>query len=140
MSQKTKVIVVSIITTLIVFGIAHTIWPPSPHLPQPMPVQFAFFVLLAFIEAAIFGIGISFALFGFPLVKKITGQQRKLTWLMYISLIWLLMSWLPHESLHFANGEDITGLLFIEYGFHGTSMVATVIVAYGFLRMLTTKK
>jgi hypothetical protein len=35
-----------------------------------------------------------------------------------------MVSWWPHDNLHISNGNDLRGLLFIEYGFHFTLMIA----------------
>jgi hypothetical protein len=38
--------------------------------------------------------------------------------------------------MHIHNGNDIQGLLYIEYGFHVTLMASAVILAYSLLTML----
>ena len=53
---------------------------------------------------------------------------------MYLSIGWLLISWWPHDNVYSHNGEDMQGLLYIEYGFHVTLMAAGLILAYSFLR------
>jgi hypothetical protein len=45
----------------------------------------------------------------------------------------LLFSWWPHDSLHIANGTNMSGLLAIEYGFHVTVMAAGAILVYAFI-------
>ncbi|HEV8224498.1 MAG TPA: hypothetical protein VGP74_04510, partial [Rubrobacteraceae bacterium] len=49
---------------------------------------------------------------------------------------WFLVSWWPHDNLHIHNGEDLQGLLYIEYGFHVTLMLAGIVLAYSLLTML----
>ncbi len=48
---------------------------------------------------------------------------------MYLSIGWLLISWWPHGHQHQHNGDDMQGLLYKEYGFHATLMLAGLIVA-----------
>ncbi len=38
--------------------------------------------------------------------------------------------------MHIHNGENMQGLLYIEYGFHVTLMVAGLVLAYSLLTML----
>ena len=108
-------------------------WPPSPDFPQPTPGQLPLFILLNVTEALAFGFGIAFLLFGYPLVQTIWPAPRGLTRAAHLSLAWLLFSWWPHDSLHIANGTNMSGLLAIEYGFHVTVMVAGVILVSMFL-------
>ena len=54
----------------------------------------------------------------------------------FLSIAWLLFSWWPHDSLHVANGINLSGLLVIEYVFHVTLMVAGAILAYFFFALL----
>jgi hypothetical protein len=45
-------------------------------------------------------------------------------------------SWWPHDNLHISNGNNLQGLLFIEYGFHFTLMIAALVLAYCFLSLI----
>jgi hypothetical protein len=47
-----------------------------------------------------------------------------------------MVSWWPHDYLHIHNGNDLQGLLYIEYGFHLTLMLAGIVLAYSLLTML----
>ena len=42
----------------------------------------------------------------------------------------------PHDNMHIHNGTDMQGLLYIEYGFHVTLMVAGLVLAYSLLTLL----
>ena len=46
------------------------------------------------------------------------------------------VSWWPHDNMHIHNGNDLQGLLYIEYGFHVTLMAAGLVLAYSLLTML----
>ncbi len=41
-----------------------------------------------------------------------------------------------HGHLHQVVGENFQGLLYIEYGFHVTAIIAGLVLAYGFLLLL----
>jgi hypothetical protein len=83
-----------------------------------------------------FGLGVSFLLFGLPLVRRFAAGSEPRAWAMYLAIGWLLVSWWPHDNLHIHVGEDMQGLLYLEYGFHVTLQIAGLIVAYGFLTFL----
>ena len=93
----------------------------------------ASFIILAVLTALTFGLGISFLLFGFPLVREVVGGSKLRVWAAYLSIGWLLVSWWPHGSLHAHVGENIQQLLYIEYGFHVPSYLAGLVLAYCFV-------
>ncbi|MGH8677584.1 MAG: hypothetical protein ACREUQ_04435 [Burkholderiales bacterium] len=110
-------------------------WRPSPDFPQPTDAQLPLFVLLNAIEALAFGLGISFLIFGYPLMQTILPASKGLTLWAHLSTAWLLFSWWPHDSIHVANGLNMNGLLVIEYVFHVTLMVAGAILVYFLLAL-----
>ena len=116
-------------------ALGKVIWPPAPGGPEPSAGQFPFFILLAVFEALTFGLGISFLLFGFAPLQRAVGATWR-AWAIYLSVGWFLVSWWPHDNLHIHNGEDLQGLLYIEYGFHVTLMLAGIVLAYSLLTML----
>jgi hypothetical protein len=59
-----------------------------------------------------------------------------MAWAMYLSIGWLLVSWWPYAHLHQVVGENLQALLYIEYGFHVTAIIAGLVLAYGFLLLL----
>jgi len=111
-------------------------WRPSADFPQPTDAQLPLFILLNVAESLAFGFGISFLIFGYPLMQTILPASKGLTLAAYLSIAWLLLSWWPHDSLHVANGLNMNGLLVIEYVFHVTLMVAGAILVYYFLALV----
>jgi hypothetical protein len=103
-------------------------WRPSADFPAPTGIQLALFMIVNLFEAAAFGLGAAFLLYGLSLVRSILPTSRGLAIAAYVSIGWLLVSWWPHDSLHIANGMDMNGLLAIEYGFHVTLMIAGAIL------------
>ncbi len=129
-----KWLVVTVVLATIAFlaspnGPLGGFWRPSPDFPQPTADQLPWFVLLNVAESLAFGFGIAYLFFGYPLIRNVLPASKNLTLAAHLSIAWLLFSWWPHDSLHVANGLNMTGLLAIEYGFHVTLMVAGVIVA-----------
>src|SRR5918993_4173093 len=82
------------------------------------------------------GWGVSFLIFGLPLVRRVSADSKLRAWLMYLGFGWALVSWWPHGNLHMSNGDNMQRLLYIEYGFHVTLVISAAIVAYCFLSLL----
>ena len=130
-----KWLVVTLVLAVIAFlaspnGPLGGFWRPSADFPQPTDAQLPLFILLNAAEALAFGFGISFLIFGYPLMQTLLPASKRLTLAAHLCIAWLLFSWWPHDSLHVANGMNLNGLLAIEYGFHVTLMVAGAILAY----------
>lgn len=97
------------------------------------PVDFA---LLFIVEALLFGLGVAFLVFGFPLVRQAAGRVGMDPRPVYIAIAWQLVSWWPHDNFHMATGMDLNGLLMIEYAFHMTLILSALVVARFFLATL----
>jgi hypothetical protein len=54
--------------------------------------------------------------------------QGRLAWATYLAIAWTLVSWWPHSNMHRVNGENLGGLLMIDYTFHVTLMLASLII------------
>ena len=130
-----KVLFVTVLFGVSAFLLGPVIWPPEAGGPEPSAGQLPFFVVLFAIEALAFGLGISFLAFGLPLVRKASGGWRLRAWAMYLSIVWLLVSWWPHDNLHI-HTESLQGLLYIEYGFHMTLILSGLVLAYSFLSLI----
>ena len=136
-----KWLIVSLVVAVIAFvaspnGPLGTFWRPSAEVPNPAGVQLPLLILLNIAEVITFGLGVSFLIFGYPLVRSALPASKGLTFAAYLSIGWLLANWWPHDSLHVANGLELNGLIAIEYGFHITLMIAGAILAYFFLTLL----
>ena len=131
-----KVALVTALFAVPAMALGQVIWPPAPGSPEPSAGQLPFFIFLSVFEAVAFGLGISFLLFGFPALLRLARGSRLRAWAMYLSVGWFLVSWWPHDNLHLHNGLDLQHLLYIEYGFHVTLIIATVVLAYSLLTML----
>ena len=129
-----KVLVVTLLVTVAAFLLGHVIWHPQGMAPSPS--QMPFFMMVSFFEALALGLGVSFLVFGLPLVRSVSADSRLRMWLMYLGIGWALVSWWPHGNLHMSNGDNMQRLLYIEYGFHVTLVISAGIVAYCFLSLL----
>jgi hypothetical protein len=133
-----KVLVVTLIAAAAAMVLGPILWPTSdpPLFPEPSPAQLPFFIILPIVTVLTFGLGVSFLLFGLPVVRSVSADSQLRAWLMYLSIGWLLISWWPHGHLHQHSGNDVQGLLYIEYGFHVAPMLAGLVVAYCFLSLV----
>jgi hypothetical protein len=136
MKTRLKVLIVTLLFAVPAFLLGPVIWPPNPNGPMPTPEQIPFFIVLSVFDALIFGLGIAFIAFGWPIVRRVTAGSKVQAWATYISIAYLLVSWWPHLNLHTSVGMDLQGLLYIDYGFHLPLMVSVAIVAYTFLHLL----
>ncbi len=140
MTTKYKIIVLTLILAVITLVTGKMIWPPDPMGPTPTSSQLPLFIILSIFESVSFGLGVSFLIFGWPVVKKASGKSDTLTKLAFLSIAWYLINWWPHDNLHIHNGMNLNGLLMIEYGFHVTMIVAGTILAYFFLTRILKQK
>src|SRR5215469_10540857 len=130
-----KVTFVTLLFTIPAFLTGHIIWPPAPG-TTPSATLLPFFLLLSFLEALSFGLGMAFLVYGWPSMRTLAGGSTRMTSTMFVSIAWFLLSWWPHDNLHLHNGLNLQGLLFIEYGFHVTLMLAGAVLAFCFVRLL----
>lgn len=131
-----KIALVTAVVAVPAMALGQVIWPPATGGPEPTAGQLPFFLFLAVFEALTFGLGVSFLLFGFPSISRAVGGSPLRAWATYLAIGWFLVSWWPHDNMHIHNGNDLQGLLYIEYGFHVTLMAGGLILAYSLLTML----
>ena len=134
-----KWVIVTVVFAVMGLLVGPWLWPRSAMI-QPTPFQFPFYAFLVVLEGVLFGFAIAFALFGYSLLRK-TSERRVMP--AFVATVWLMVSWLPHDLLHAHIGMDLGKLLGIEYGFHLTLMIASVVVAhylYGIIRQGAKQK
>ena len=132
MNTRTKIIIITVIFAIPAFFLGHVIWPPDAMSPTPTSGQLPFFMILSAAESLMFGLGVSLLLFGWPLARRYAAKIGNLAYWAFIALDWSIISWWPHDNLHIHNGMNLQGLLYIEYGFHLTLMISSLIIACAF--------
>jgi hypothetical protein len=133
MSFKAKILLITFVFAIPAFFLGRIIWVPSPMMGEPTAAMVPFFIILSIFESLSFGLGMAFLFLGWPMVQKVSGKSDILTELAFLSIAWYLINWWPHDNLHASIGMDLQKLLYIEYGFHVTMIIAGVILAYFFL-------
>lgn len=124
-----------LVPAVLSFLVGPMIWEMDPHGPIPSDQQMPFFIILSAIESVAFGFGILFLLKGKALLKKSPVSAALTTWT-YLAITWSLASWWIHDNFHKSNGLNLQGLLYIEYAFHVTLVIAAGIIAAYFLKSL----
>lgn len=128
MTTKTKVTVLSTAVAVCAFILGPIIWPNPADGYMPTSGQLPFFMAISAFEAIAFGIGVSFLVFGWPVFRSLRAQHPHEPVWAFLAADWLLISWWPHDNWHRGIGHDVQGLLYIEYAFHVTMMIAGLII------------
>ena len=126
--MKIKVLAVTLIVGIAAFltepnGPLGGFWMPAHDVPEAVGIQVFLFMALGLTEALVCGVGIAFLLFGYSLVR-LDNVSPRLARAAHLSIVWVMVNWWAHDSLHIHNGMSLNGLLGIEYGFHFTLMIA----------------
>lgn len=134
--MKTKFIVTSVVFAIASFALGRFMWPDTPGMVGPAGNLIPFFIFISAIESISFGVGVAFLFFGYPLLKNVKAHKDLACWAFY-SIVWMLVSWWPHDNMHRTNvAGDFVGLLHIEFLFHFTLIIAGFIVATYFYKQL----
>ena len=134
-----KVLIVTVLVAVPAFLLGPVLFPPSAGGPTPTAGQLPFFLFLATGDALLLGLGISFLLFGFPVMRQVSPDSRLRAWAMYLSIGYLMVSWWPHLNLHAHNGTNLQGLLYIDFLFHLPLEVAGVALALSFISLMRSR-
>ena len=131
-----KVLLVTVLVAVLAFMLGPIIWPPAEGSPSPAATQIPFLLFLSLVQAAVLGLGVSFLAFGLPMMSRISPESKVRAWAMYLSIAYLMISWWPHTNMHVHNGTELQGMIYIDYLFHLPSMIAALVLAYGFFSLL----
>ena len=129
-STKVKVAALTLAVAIPAFLVGPVLFPPAEIGVEPTAAQLPLFLFLAVGDAILLGLGVSFLVFGLPVLRKVSPDSRARAWAMYLSIGYLMISWWPHLNMHSSNGVDLTGLLVIDYVFHFPLEITGVVLAY----------
>ncbi len=125
------VLVIAVVSVPISLALFHPRLPGGATLPA---AAIPFFLGLKTFEGLALGVGIGFLLFGHRVLRRAEALPP-LALLTYLSISWFLVNWWLHDNLHAVNGDNLWGLIGIEYGFHLTMMLAAGVLAVFFYRV-----
>lgn len=130
MKTRIKVAALTIAVAVPALLLSPVLFPPADVGVEPTSGQIPFFLFLGLSDAVLLGLGVSFLIFGLPVLRKVSPDSRARAWAMYLAIGYLMVSWWPHLGMHASNGFDLHGLLVIDYLFHLPLEVAGVVLAY----------
>lgn len=138
MQLKYKVILITLTFGVPAFFLGPVIWPTSLYLGRPSIALLPSFKFLYLLESLLFGLGVSFMIFGWTLVKHISSKTAGVS--LYLAISWLLISWWPHDNFHLYVGGGIRNQMFLEYIFHIPTMLAILVIIKSLLENLLEGK
>lgn len=103
-------------------------WDTETH-TEPTAAQIPFFMGIGAFEAIGLGLAVAFLVFGRGAVRRLAPSGWRAN-VLHFGAAWLLGNWWAHDSLHMVNGEDLTGLLVLEYLFHATLITTGALVCW----------
>ncbi len=131
MKRWMKVLIVTLLVAIPAFLLGPVLFPPADVGSEPSAAQIPFFILLGAVDAVLLGLGVSFLVFGLPVLRKVSPDSRARAWAMYLAIGYLMVSWWPHLNLHISTPiEDWQMLLYIDFLFHLPLEIAAAVLAY----------
>ena len=116
-----RFIIVSAIFAIASFLLTPFLWPNTSGNMGPGPNLLPFFIIYSIFESITFGIGMAFL--------TIYWNRFSAHRLVFLSVVWMLVSWWPHDNFHRTLEHDnFMGLLSLEYGFHATLIISGIIL------------
>ena len=132
MTRKIKIIIVTLAIGVLAVSLGRIVWSVGDG-PAATGIQIALLSILDIVQSLLFGLGIAVLLFGWPWFKNLSALSLRMKILLFLSVIWLLTSWWPHVGFHIITGEDLWGIIKIDYAFHLTAIVASIVVFRAFV-------
>ena len=87
------VLVLTLIIAVPAFLVNPIVWSPAPGGPAPTTAQIPYLIALDVMQAVFLGLGVSFLLFGLPIMRSISPDSKTRAWAMYLSIAYLMISW-----------------------------------------------
>jgi hypothetical protein len=131
MKRWMKATIVTLMVAVPAFVLGPVLFPPADVGSEPSAAQIPFFMFLGAADAILLGLGVSFLVFGLPVLRKVSPDSRLRAWAMYLAIGYLMVSWWPHLNLHISTPIDNWQmLLYIDFLFHLPLEIAGVVLAY----------
>jgi hypothetical protein len=131
MKRWMKVSIVTLMVAVPAFVLGPVLFPPADVGSEPSAAQIPFFMFLGAADAILLGLGVSFLVFGLPVLRKVSPDSRLRAWAMYLAIGYLMVSWWPHLNLHISSPiGNWQMLLYIDFLFHLPLEIAGVVLAY----------
>ena len=135
MKTRTKAAIITTLIAVPALFVGPVIFPPADVGVEPTSAQIPFFMFLGLTDALLLGLGVSFLIFGLPVLRRVSPDSKVRAWAMYLSIGYLTVSWWQHLNMHAHNDTDLRGLLVIDYLFHLPLEIAGAVLAYCFFSL-----
>ena len=135
MKTRTKAAIITTLIAIPALFLGPVIFPPADVGVEPTAAQIPFFMFLGLTDALLLGVGVSFLIFGLPVLRRVSPDSKARAWAMYLSIGYLTVSWWKHLGMHASNGLDLQGLLVIDFLFHLPLEIAGAVLAYCFFSL-----
>ena len=137
MNTRVLATVITLFFAAVTFLLGPVLWPLAEGGAAPTGAQLPLLIGVSVIESIAFGLGVSFLVLGWPWVRRVAQGAKSVAWTLYISCVWFLVSWWPHDRMHMhIDHDDLWTLIGLEYGFHLTLIIAGGAIAYSFFTIL----
>ena len=80
------VLVLTVIIAVPAFLVNPIVWSPAPDGPVPTAAQLPYLIAMDLMQAVFLGLGVSFLLFGLPIMRNISPDSKTRAWAMYLSI------------------------------------------------------
>lgn len=104
--------------------VGQMVWP-EVHGPEPTGPQIALLMLYSALSSLAMGVAIGYLAFGFEWTRRIFTRWSAAA---HLAIVFIPGSYWIHDSLHMINGENMAGLIALEYGFHLPGFAAGTIL------------
>src|SRR5918994_2032878 len=85
MKTWVKVLIVTLLMAIPAFVLGPALFAPADVGSAPSAAQMPYFMFLAALDAILLGLGVSFLVFGFPILREVSPDSQARAWAMYLS-------------------------------------------------------
>lgn len=96
MKIRTKAAIITTLIAIPALFLGPVIFPPADVGVEPTAAQIPFFMFLGLTDALLLGVGVSFLIFGLPVLRRVSPDSKARAWAMYLAIGYLTVSWWPH--------------------------------------------
>lgn len=118
------------------FGpIGSRVWPEPNNVVVPTAMQSNLLLGYTLLGGIAMGLALAFLVLGWGYTKRTFAGRPRLAALVHVSVVWILGNFWVHDNLHLVNGLNVDGIIAIDYTFHSTIMLATLVTMYGIVEL-----
>ncbi len=138
MRLRTKFVITTLVFGIVGFALSpgaplgEQVWGGMPDDgPQPSGAQVAMLMFYTLLASLAMGFGIAYWSFALPWTRQMFPA---LSVPVHLAIGFVTSTFWIHDSLHMVNGNNVNGLLALEYGFHLPLIASGVILILATVR------